>query len=319
MAFVLDEEMQNVTNIKVIGVGGGGGNAVNRMVEAGLNGVEFVAMNTDQQALVNSKATQKVQLGAKLTKGRGAGADPEVGQRAAEESKDEIANALKGAQMVFITAGMGGGTGTGAAPVVAETAQDRGLLSVGIVTKPYAVEGKGKIGLKISKHFFELMEKNGIPTHYLGSDVEQGLMQVRKLTVPKLEFVLRYFTAGSMCRRFTLPEGIVFDPPYSEVTLKDDEQGDPLITERLCIMKDMLKPGQYDEALGILVKVGEVLKQELATMGLTLIDFKIEVGYDEDGKMYVVDEITPDIWRVRDEQGNIPNQIDCAKLILDKI
>ena len=196
---------------------------------------------------------------------------------------------------------------------------ENGVFDPGSNSVGGSVEGKGKIGLKISKHFFELMEKNGIPTHYLGSDVEQGLMQVRKLTVPKLEFVLRYFTAGSMCRRFTLPEGIVFDPPYSEVTLKDDEQGDPLITERLCIMKDMLKPGQYDEALGILVKVGEVLKQELATMGLTLIDFKIEVGYDEDGKMYVVDEITPDIWRVRDEQGNIPNQIDCAKLILDKI
>lgn len=196
---------------------------------------------------------------------------------------------------------------------------ENGVFDPGSNSVGGSVEGKGKIGLKISNHFFELMEKNGIPTHYLGSDVEQGLMQVRKLTVPKLEFVLRYFTAGSMCRRFTLPEGIVFDPPYSEVTLKDDEQGDPLITERLCIMKDMLKPGQYDEALGILVKVGEVLKQELATMGLTLIDFKIEVGYDEDGKMYVVDEITPDIWRVRDEQGNIPNQIDCAKLILDKI
>lgn len=196
---------------------------------------------------------------------------------------------------------------------------ENGVFDPGSNSVGGSVEGKGKIGLKISKHFFELMEKNGIPTHYLGSDVEQGLMQVRKLTVPKLEFVLRYFTAGSMCRRFTLPEGIVFDPPYSEVTLKDDEQGDPLITERLCIMKDMLKPGQYDEALGILVKVGEVLKQELITMGLTLIDFKIEVGYDEDGKMYVVDEITPDIWRVRDEQGNIPNQIDCAKLILDKI
>lgn len=196
---------------------------------------------------------------------------------------------------------------------------ENGVFDPGSNSVGGSVEGKGKIGLKISKYFFELMEKNGIPTHYLGSDVEQGLMQVRKLTVPKLEFVLRYFTAGSMCRRFTLPEGIVFDPPYSEVTLKDDEQGDPLITERLCIMKDMLKPGQYDEALGILVKVGEVLKQELATMGLTLIDFKIEVGYDEDGKMYVVDEITPDIWRVRDEQGNIPNQIDCAKLILDKI
>ena len=147
MAFVLDEEMQNVTNIKVIGVGGGGGNAVNRMVEAGLNGVEFVAMNTDQQALVNSKATQKVQLGAKLTKGRGAGADPEVGQRAAEESKDEIANALKGSQMVFITAGMGGGTGTGAAPVVAETAHDLGILTVGIVTKPFAFEGKRKMSI----------------------------------------------------------------------------------------------------------------------------------------------------------------------------
>ena len=145
MAFVLDEEMQNVTNIKVIGVGGGGGNAVNRMVESGLSGVEFVAMNTDQQALLNSKATQKVQLGAKLTKGRGAGADPEIGQRAAEESKDEIANALKGSQMVFITAGMGGGTGTGAAPVVAEIAKDMGALTVGIVTKPFAFEGKRRM------------------------------------------------------------------------------------------------------------------------------------------------------------------------------
>lgn len=145
MAFVLDEEMQNVTNIKVIGVGGGGGNAVNRMVEAGLSGVEFVAMNTDQQALLNSKATQKVQLGAKLTKGRGAGADPEIGQRAAEESKDEITNSLKGAQMVFITAGMGGGTGTGAAPVVAEIAKDMGALTVGIVTKPFAFEGKRRM------------------------------------------------------------------------------------------------------------------------------------------------------------------------------
>ena len=148
MALMLDEEMdENVTTIKVIGVGGGGGNAVNRMVSDGLQGVEFIAMNTDQQALLNSKATQKVQLGAKLTKGRGAGADPEIGQRAAEESKDEISNALKGAQMVFITAGMGGGTGTGAAPVVAEVAHDLGILTVGIVTKPFSFEGKRKMGL----------------------------------------------------------------------------------------------------------------------------------------------------------------------------
>ena len=148
MALMLDEELdENVTTIKVIGVGGGGGNAVNRMVSDGLQGVEFIAMNTDQQAQAKNHASVKVQLGSKLTKGRGAGADPEIGQRAAEESKDEIANALKGSQMVFITAGMGGGTGTGAAPVVAEVAHDLGILTVGIVTKPFSFEGKRKMGL----------------------------------------------------------------------------------------------------------------------------------------------------------------------------
>lgn len=196
---------------------------------------------------------------------------------------------------------------------------ENGVFDPGSNSVGGSVAGKGKVGLAVSSYFFELMEKNGIPTHYLGSDIEQGLMKVRNLTVPRLEFVLRYFTAGSMCRRFTLEEGIPFDPPYAEVTLKDDEQGDPLISERICLMKGMLKEGQYDEAQAIVVKVGEVLKKELADMGLTLIDFKVEVGYDESGKVYIADEITPDIWRVRDENGNIPNQIDCAKLILDKI
>ncbi len=194
-----------------------------------------------------------------------------------------------------------------------------GVFDPGSNTVGGSVDGKGKIGLKISSYFFDLMERNGIPTHYLGADIDNGLMQVRKLTIPKLEFVLRYFTAGSMCRRFTLEAQIPFDPPYLEVTLKDDEQGDPLISERLCIMKNLLKPGQYDESLAILVKVGEVLKKELADLDLTLIDFKIEVGYDENGKIYVADEITPDIWRAMDKNGNIPNQIDCAKLILDKL
>ena len=133
MALMLDEELDE--------------NVVNRMVSDGLQGVEFIAMNTDQQALAKNHASVKVQLGSKLTKGRGAGADPEIGQRAAEESKDEIANALKGSQMVFITAGMGGGTGTGAAPVVAEVAHDLGILTVGIVTKPFSFEGKRKMGL----------------------------------------------------------------------------------------------------------------------------------------------------------------------------
>lgn len=196
---------------------------------------------------------------------------------------------------------------------------ENGVFDPGSNSVGGSVEGKGKIGLAISKYFFELMEKNGIPTHYIDADVDAGLMQVRNLTVPKLEFVLRYETAGSMCRRFTLDEGIVFDPVYTEVTLKDDIQGDPLISERICLMKGLLKEGQYDEALDILVRVGEVLRKELASLNLKLIDFKIEVGYDENGKMYVADEITPDIWRVRDENGNIPNQIDCAKMLLEKM
>ncbi len=145
MPFILDDEMNNVTNIKVVGVGGGGGNAVNRMIDHDLKGVEFISMNTDQQALYKSKATQKVQLGAKLTRGRGAGARPEVGQRSAEESREEIGAALQGAQMVFLAAGMGGGTGTGAIPVVAQVAKDKDILTVGIVTKPFAFEGKRKM------------------------------------------------------------------------------------------------------------------------------------------------------------------------------
>ena len=196
---------------------------------------------------------------------------------------------------------------------------ENGVFDPGSNTVGGSVEGKGKIGLEVSKYFFELMEKNGIPTQYLGADIEKGLMKVRNLTVPRLEFIVRYFTAGSMCRRFTLDEGIPFNPPYAEVTLKDDEQGDPLISERICLMKGILKEGQYEEAQNVVLSVGEVLKKELASMNLTLIDFKIEVGYDETGKIYLADEITPDIWRVKDTDGNIPNQIDCAKLILEKI
>ncbi len=196
---------------------------------------------------------------------------------------------------------------------------ENGMFDPGSNTVGGSVAGKGQAGLEISSHFFELMENSGIPTHYLGSDLEEGLMQVRELTVFPLEFVLRYYTAGSMCRRFSLDENIAFDPPYPEVTLKDDEQGDPIISERLCLMKGILSDGQYGEALGILESVGEVLKKELLKMDLTLIDFKIEIGCDEAGKMYVVDEISPDIWRVRDKNGDTPNQIDCAKLILNKI
>ena len=145
MAYEIDNEQQNVTHIKVIGVGGGGGNAVNRMAQAGFSGIELIAVNTDRQMLNFSKATQKIQIGEKLTNGQGAGAKPEIGKKAAEESRDAIIDALNDTQMVFITAGMGGGTGTGAAPVIAEIAKEKGILTVGIVTKPFAFEGKHRM------------------------------------------------------------------------------------------------------------------------------------------------------------------------------
>ena len=140
-----DADQGSFASIKVVGCGGGGTNAVNRMVEAGLRGVEFIAINTDRQALALSGAQTKIQIGEKLTKGLGAGAVPEVGRRAAEESREEIAQALKGADLVFVTAGMGGGTGTGAAPIVAEIARDLGALTISVVTKPFAFEGKQRM------------------------------------------------------------------------------------------------------------------------------------------------------------------------------
>ena len=136
---------ENVVNIKVIGIGGAGNNVVNRMVKAGTQGVEFVAVNTDKQALAVSNADQKVQIGEKTTRGQGAGSDPEVGKRSAEESRNNISKVIENADMAFITAGMGGGTGTGAAPIVAEIARDAGLLTVGVVTKPFKFEGKRRM------------------------------------------------------------------------------------------------------------------------------------------------------------------------------
>ena len=145
MAFIIDNENIAYNQIKVIGVGGGGGNAVNGMVESGIIGVEFLSINTDRQILENSKATHKIQIGEKVTGCMGAGGDPAIGRKAAEESRDVIADALRSTDMVFITAGMGGGTGTGAAPVVAEIARELGALTVGIVTKPFRFEGKKRM------------------------------------------------------------------------------------------------------------------------------------------------------------------------------
>jgi len=145
MPYQLDYEINDGVIIKVVGVGGGGGNAVNRMVDVGVQGVEFISINTDVQALNRSQANQKIQIGEKMTQGKGAGSKPEIGEKAAEESREIIAETLRGSDMVFVTAGMGGGTGTGAASVIAEIAKDMGILTVGIVTKPFKFEGKRRM------------------------------------------------------------------------------------------------------------------------------------------------------------------------------
>ena len=158
LQFEVNEERN--AQIKVIGIGGGGSNAVNRMIDAGLKGVSFIAVNTDKQALAGSKAETKIQIGEKLTKGLGAGANPEIGQKAAEENIDDLAKFVAGSDMVFITAGMGGGTGTGAAPVIAKVAKDAGILTVGVVTKPFTFEGKkrrehAELGIKFLKKYVD--------------------------------------------------------------------------------------------------------------------------------------------------------------------
>ena len=145
MPYEMDENYESVVNIKVVGVGGGGNNTVNRMIATNVRGVEFIALNTDRMTLAHTKATTVIPIGEKTTKGKGAGANPAVGKQAAEESTEEITEVLRGADMVFITAGMGGGTGTGATPIVAKIAKELGILTIGIVTKPFAFEGKKRM------------------------------------------------------------------------------------------------------------------------------------------------------------------------------
>ncbi len=158
LQFELNDE--NNAQIKVIGVGGGGCNAVNRMIDSGMKGIKFMAINTDKQALAGSKAETKLQIGEKLTRGLGAGANPEIGQKAAEENVEDLQKFISGSDMVFITAGMGGGTGTGAAPVIAKTAKEMGILTVGVVTRPFTFEGKkrrehAELGIKFLKSYVD--------------------------------------------------------------------------------------------------------------------------------------------------------------------
>jgi len=181
--FELEIENEQVAHIKVVGVGGGGNNAVNRMIEVGLQAIEFISINTDRQALKGSNAQNIIQIGEKLTRGLGAGADPEVGKKAAEESRDDIAQSIRGADMVFVTAGMGGGTGTGAAPVIASVAKELGILTVAIVTKPFTFEGKKRM-LQAETGIIELKESCDalviIPNDKLLED-DLGVLEAFKL------------------------------------------------------------------------------------------------------------------------------------------
>lgn len=176
----------NAAVIKVIGVGGGGCNAVNRMMEADLKGVQFIAVNTDRQALNRCKAETKIQIGEKLTRGLGAGGNPEVGQRSAEETLDEITNLLEGSDMVFITAGMGGGTGTGAAPIIAKASKDLGILTVGVVTKPFSFEGKkrkdqAELGLGFLKKYVDSLVI--VPNDKLLQNCEKNTSMLQAFTM----------------------------------------------------------------------------------------------------------------------------------------
>ena len=202
MPYEFENEVESIVHIKVVGVGGGGGNAIDRMVEY-VSGVEFISINTDKQSLNRSKATQKVQIGEKITHGKGAGSKPEVGEKAAEESREVIAELLKDTDMVFITAGMGGGTGTGAAPIVAEIAKEMGILTVGIVTTPFLFEGKRRMeqaeqGIqKLQQHVDSLIvipnerlkhiseEKITLQNAFLAADdvLRQGVQSITDLIV----------------------------------------------------------------------------------------------------------------------------------------
>ena len=189
--FNYEEAIEPDVNIKVIGVGGGGGNAVNCMVESGVNNIEYIAINTDAKALNKSKATTKIPIGAKLTKGRGAGNKPEVGQRSAEENRDEIETHLKGADMVFITAGMGGGTGTGAAPVVAKIAKEMDILTVAVVTKPFLFEREQKM-----------------------AQAERGIAELRKyvdslIVIPNERLLVRLDKPLTMMQSFALSDDVL--------------------------------------------------------------------------------------------------------------
>ncbi len=266
LRFDFADDSGNVARIKVIGVGGAGGNAVNRMIEAGLKGVEFIVINTDAQVLDHSRAPKKIQIGKRGTKGLGAGANPEVGRKAIEEDRDEVAEALKGADMVFITAGMGGGTGTGAAPVVADIARKQGALAVAIVTRPFRFEGhkrseKAENGLKELKDTADTLIC--IPNERLLAIVDKSTRLTEAFAVA--DDILHQATKG-ISELITIPGMINCD--FADVRTVMLERGEALMgtgygsgderaedAAKLAISSPLLEDISISGAKGVLINV----------------------------------------------------------------
>lgn len=266
MKFLFSEEARKSCRIKVIGVGGGGGNALNRMIDAGLNDVEFIACNTDLQALSNCKSPIKVQLGAKLTHGLGSGGIPEIGRKAAQESLDELKEVCKDADMVFITCGMGGGTGTGASPIIAELAREGGALTIGVITKPFDFEGK-KRSIQAEEGIRLLREKIGtaivIPNQRLLSVAPRNITFADAFKL--VDNVLLFATRG-ISELITEPGLINLD--FADVKTIMSEEGDAMMgmgrgrgdgraeeAAEAAINCPLLEDGSISGAKGLLVNV----------------------------------------------------------------
>jgi cell division protein FtsZ len=284
----VETTFEPLANIKVIGVGGGGNNAVNRMIDAGVSGVEFIAVNCDKQCLMLSKAEKRIQIGEKLTKGLGAGANPEIGEKAAEESRDQILESLKGADMVFVTAGMGGGTGTGAAHVVAECAKEIGALTVGVVTKPFGFEGPRRMK-QAEAGIVNLKEKVDtlvtIPNDRLLQIIEKRTSMLEAFK--KADDVLRQGVQG-ISNLIAVPGLINVD--FADVKTVMSNAGSALMgvgtakgegggkAAAEAAIKSPLLEASIDGARGVLINViGGKLQPELPVQNLQILSMKQQI------------------------------------------
>ena len=292
--FTFDDDVSNYARIKVVGVGGAGGNAVNRMIEAGLLGVEFVAINTDAQVLETNRAGKKIQIGKRLTKGLGAGANPDVGRKAVEEDREEICEVLSGADMVFIAAGMGGGTGTGAAPIVAEIARQQGALTVAIVTRPFTFEGQRRLE-KAEKGLRELQEKADTLINIANDRLIEIVDQTTTLTKAFMfaDEVLHQATKG-ISDLITIPGLINCD--FADVRTIMMERGEAL-------MSTGYGEGENRAEMAANEAISSPLLEEVSISGAKGVLINVTGG--EDMTLFDVNKATSIIYQAAGSEANI--------------